>query len=81
MAWRAGKVSNAAPAEGHAAYSRLRCPIARSCPLFQRVTVEIFTAGDGENYPKPGNTVTLHYIGYVGLPIGLCTVWSQLRLK
>ena len=30
-----------------------------------RVTVEIFTAGDGINYPKPGQTVTVHYTGYL----------------
>jgi FK506-binding protein 1 len=30
-----------------------------------KVTVEIFTAGDGINYPKPGQTVTIHYIGYL----------------
>lgn len=29
------------------------------------VTVEIFTAGDGINYPKKGQTVTIHYTGYV----------------
>jgi FKBP-type peptidyl-prolyl cis-trans isomerase len=29
------------------------------------VQVEIFTAGDGINYPKPGQTVTVHYCGYV----------------
>ena len=30
-----------------------------------QVTVEIFTAGDGINYPKKGQTVTIHYTGYV----------------
>lgn len=30
-----------------------------------RVQVEIFAAGDGINYPKPGNTVTVHYTGYL----------------
>lgn len=30
-----------------------------------KVTVEIFTAGDGINYPKPGQTVTVHYTGYL----------------
>jgi hypothetical protein len=29
------------------------------------VAVEIFTAGDGINYPQPGQTVTVHYEGYV----------------
>ena len=29
-----------------------------------KVTVEIFTAGDGINYPKKGQTVTIHYTGY-----------------
>ena len=28
------------------------------------VKVEIFAAGDGINYPKKGQTVTLHYSGY-----------------
>lgn len=27
--------------------------------------VEILCAGDGTKYPKKGETVTLHYIGYV----------------
>ncbi len=27
------------------------------------VVVEIFAAGDGVNYPRPGNTVTVHYTG------------------
>ena len=30
----------------------------------EKVTVEIFTAGDGINYPKKGQTVTIHYTGY-----------------
>ena len=25
------------------------------------VTLEIFAAGDGINYPRPGNVVTVHY--------------------
>jgi FKBP-type peptidyl-prolyl cis-trans isomerase len=29
------------------------------------VTVEIFAAGDGINYPKSGNTVTVHYTGFL----------------
>lgn len=30
-----------------------------------RVGVEIFTAGDGHNYPQKGkNVVTIHYVGY-----------------
>ena len=29
------------------------------------VLVEIFAAGDGINYPRPGNTVTVHYTGYL----------------
>ena len=29
------------------------------------VSVEIFAAGDGINYPKKGNTVVLHYSGYL----------------
>ena len=29
------------------------------------VTVEIFAAGDGINYPRPGNVVTVHYTGYL----------------
>ena len=28
------------------------------------VNVEIFAAGDGINYPKKGQTVTLHYSGF-----------------
>jgi FKBP-type peptidyl-prolyl cis-trans isomerase len=27
------------------------------------VNVEIYAAGDGINYPKPGHTVTVHYTG------------------
>ncbi len=27
--------------------------------------MEIFAAGDGINYPRPGNTVTVHYTGYL----------------
>ena len=27
--------------------------------------MKIFTAGDGINYPKPGQTVTVHYTGYL----------------
>lgn len=29
------------------------------------VSVEIFAAGDGINYPRAGNTVTVHYTGYL----------------
>jgi FKBP-type peptidyl-prolyl cis-trans isomerase len=29
------------------------------------VQVEIFAAGDGINYPRLGNTVTVHYTGYL----------------
>lgn len=29
------------------------------------VTVEIFAAGDGINYPRAGNTVTVHYTGFL----------------
>lgn len=29
------------------------------------VMVEIFAAGDGINYPKPGNVVTVHYTGFL----------------
>lgn len=32
------------------------------------ITVEIFAAGDGVNYPRKGQTVTVHYSGY--LPSG-----------
>ena len=27
--------------------------------------MEIFTAGDGINYPREGQTVTVHYTGYL----------------
>lgn len=30
---------------------------------FRDVTVEIFAAGDGINYPTKGNIVTIHYTG------------------
>ncbi|KAJ1451636.1 hypothetical protein M885DRAFT_529227 [Pelagophyceae sp. CCMP2097] len=30
-----------------------------------QVTVEIFAAGDGMNYPHIGQTVTVHYTGYL----------------
>jgi FK506-binding protein 1 len=37
-----------------------------SSPLQRRdVIVEIFAAGDGINYPRKGNTVTVHYTGYL----------------
>ncbi|RLN37197.1 hypothetical protein BBJ28_00013257, partial [Nothophytophthora sp. Chile5] len=29
------------------------------------IQVEVFVAGDGLNYPKKGQTVVVHYIGYV----------------
>ena len=29
------------------------------------VRVEIFAAGDGINYPRPGNLVTVHYTGFL----------------
>lgn len=29
------------------------------------VRVEIFAAGDGINYPRPGNIVTVHYTGFL----------------
>ena len=29
------------------------------------VRVEIFSAGDGINYPRSGNTVTVHYTGFL----------------
>mmetsp|Transcript_17292 Transcript_17292/g.28913 ORF Transcript_17292/g.28913 Transcript_17292/m.28913 type:complete len:113 (+) Transcript_17292:84-422(+) len=34
-------------------------------PGGREVTVEIFAAGDGINYPRPGHTVTVHYTGYL----------------
>ena len=40
------------------------------------VKVEIFAAGDGINYPKKGQTVTLHYSGYVHGKI-----FDSVRLK
>lgn len=33
--------------------------------MSQDVTVEIYVAGDGENFPDKGNTVTVHYTGYL----------------
>lgn len=39
------------------------CP--RPLPPLQSVSVEIFTAGDGIRYPKKGQTVTIHYTGYL----------------
>ena len=30
-----------------------------------KVTVEIFAAGDGVHYPKKGNTVILHYSAFL----------------
>ena len=33
--------------------------------MSRNVSVEIFAAGDGINYPRPGNTVTVHYTGYL----------------
>jgi FKBP-type peptidyl-prolyl cis-trans isomerase len=29
------------------------------------VLVEVFTAGDGINYPQPGNIVTIHFTGFL----------------
>jgi FKBP-type peptidyl-prolyl cis-trans isomerase len=29
------------------------------------IQVEVFVAGDGLNYPKKGQTVVIHYTGYV----------------
>lgn len=43
------------------------------------VNVEIFAAGDGVNYPKKGQTVTLHYSGY--LPNGQIFDSSRQRDK
>jgi FK506-binding protein 1 len=34
-------------------------------PQRRDVIVEIFAAGDGINYPRKGNTVTVHYTGYL----------------
>ena len=37
-----------------------------SSPFIQTgVSVEIFTAGDGVQYPKKQQTVTIHYTGYL----------------
>lgn len=54
------------------------CPLHRKCSqekpsrLFKNywrmsrdLAVEIFAAGDGINYPRPGNTVTVHYTGFL----------------
>ena len=43
------------------------CVLKRARPRAQRgeVKVEIFAAGDGINYPRRGQTVTVHYSGYV----------------
>ena len=43
----------------------LKCNLKTLTTLNTKVTVEIFTAGDGINYPKPGQTVTVHYTGYL----------------
>jgi FKBP-type peptidyl-prolyl cis-trans isomerase len=29
------------------------------------VTKEVIAAGDGQNYPRPGDQVTMHYTGYL----------------
>jgi len=42
----------------------------------KEVNVEIFTAGDGINYPKKCQTVCIHYTGY--LPGGL--IFDSVRL-
>jgi FK506-binding protein 1 len=31
----------------------------------REITIEIFAAGDGINYPKTGHTVSVHYTGYL----------------
>jgi FKBP-type peptidyl-prolyl cis-trans isomerase len=33
--------------------------------MSRSVNVEIFAAGDGVNYPRQGNTVTVHYTGFL----------------
>ena len=33
--------------------------------MSNNVRVEIFAAGDGINYPRAGNTVTVHYTGFL----------------
>ena len=41
--------------------NRSLCTGQEAGSVMSRVQVEIFAAGDGINYPKPGNTVTVHY--------------------
>jgi hypothetical protein len=41
-------------------HSIIRCQTRKG-----EVQVEIFSAGDGVNYPKKGQTVTVHYTGFV----------------
>ena len=51
------------------------------CPPVQSVSVEIQVAGDGKNYPKEGQTVTIHYTGFVrGLLALLIAVRARITL-
>jgi FKBP-type peptidyl-prolyl cis-trans isomerase len=45
------------------------------------VTVEIFRAGDGINYPRPGNTVTVHYTVSKTFKSLLLLLLSCLKVK
>ncbi len=36
-----------------------------SIPRSSNVSLEIIVKGDGKNFPKPGQTVSVHYTGYV----------------
>lgn len=36
------------------------------------IQVEVFVAGDGINYPKKGQTVVVHYTGYVRPGVRAC---------
>lgn len=44
----------------------------------QSIQIEIQVAGDGKNYPKPGQTVSVHYTGFVRAFAAVCSTLARL---